>query len=61
MSDEIERESKVTVNFTNNRLPDGTYVHHSIEGKTCPTCERLLTDHSREQLRECVEKARPKP
>jgi hypothetical protein len=56
MSEERESESSITVDFTNNRRPDGTYIHNSPEGMTCPVCERLLTDHSPAQAHECAEK-----
>lgn len=54
MSEEREHESSVTVNFTNNRLPDGTYVYPSGEGRVCPICSHLITDYSSAQFHECA-------
>jgi hypothetical protein len=53
---EYEHEESVTVDFTNCRQPDGTYLHNSLEGIKCPTCDSLLTEHSSAEVRECSRK-----
>jgi ribosomal protein S27AE len=61
-----ESEESITVNFTG---PDGgTYQGTDREGRQCPSCGVLIAEHSREQLRQCVQRfkeqhgiGKPKP
>jgi hypothetical protein len=46
-----EHNVSVRVNFVG---PDGPYSNHNIEGIPCPACNRLLTAHTKKEMRQCV-------
>jgi hypothetical protein len=51
-----ESESTVSVDF---KAADGsTYKGRSPEGVVCPICDRLITEHSKDEVRECAHKDR---
>jgi hypothetical protein len=47
-----QEEHNVKVNFVG---PDGPYSNDNIEGISCPACNRLLTAHTKEEMRQCVQ------
>lgn len=52
-----EYHESVEVSFTNNRQPDGTYIYNKLPADaTCHICERLIAEHSKEQIHECAKK-----
>ena len=51
----------VTVTFTSRKMPDGTYSHSpeiSDEIPSCPQCNRLVSEHTKEEMRACLQRQR---
>jgi hypothetical protein len=51
----------VGMKFTVREMPDGTYSRSREmieETQSCPQCHRLVTEHTREEMRACLQSQR---
>jgi len=56
-----EHKKSLTVIFTVRKMTDGTYYHSretSEEIPLCPQCNRLVTEHTKDEMRACLQRER---